>query len=98
MKNQNGDLRVVIDLKDGKASVGIQAPECDPLFFAHQGNLAAVLGVVPDFVDVARKRWEKTKLNPDCKSPLPSQEKPPTPPKAPRSGGKPAPTGQTPMF
>ncbi|GAH86864.1 unnamed protein product, partial [marine sediment metagenome] len=31
MKNQNGDLRVVIDLKDGKASVGIQAPECDPL-------------------------------------------------------------------
>lgn len=98
MKNLNGDLRVVIDLKDGKASVGIQAPECDPVFFAHKGDLAAVLGVVEDFVDVARKRWEKTKLNPECETPLPSQAKPAAPPRAARSGGSSAPKSQPPMF
>jgi sRNA-binding carbon storage regulator CsrA len=28
------ELKVVISLKGDKASVGIQAPECDPVFFA----------------------------------------------------------------
>lgn len=98
MANQNGELKVVIALKDGNASVGIQAPECDPVFFGHKGDLDAVLGVVPDFVNVARKRWKKTKLNPECESPLPSQAKPAAPPKASRSGGSSAPDSQPPMF
>jgi len=98
MANQNGELKVVIALKDGKASVGVQAPECDPVFFGHKGDLAAVLSVVPGFVDVAKKRWEKTKLNPDCETPLPSQEKPAAPARVATSRGSPAPKSQPPMF
>ncbi len=99
MANTNGELKVVIALKDGQASVGVQAPECDPVFFGHKGGLAAVLGAVPGFVNKAKKRWEKTKLNPECESPLPSQEKPATPPRATSpSRGKPQPDSQPPMF
>lgn len=99
MANQNGELKVVIALKDGNASVGIQAPECDPVFFGHKGDLDAVLGVVPDFVDVARKRWKKTKLNPECETPLPSQAKPAAPTGATsRPRGSSAPDSQPPMF
>lgn len=99
MANQNGELKVVIALKDGKASVGIQAPECDPVFFGHKGDLAVVLGAVPGDVDKARKRWEETKLNPECETPLPSQAKPAAPTGATsRSGGSSAPDSQPPMF
>jgi len=98
MANQNGELKVVIALKDGNASVGVQAPECDPVFFGHKGDLVVVLGAVPGDVDKARKRWEETKLNPDCKTPLPSQAKPAPSLQPARSGGSSAPKSQPPMF
>jgi hypothetical protein len=69
-------LKVVIALDGDKAKVGVQAPECDPVFFGLEGTLKAVLRAVPGFVEEAKKRWETSKLNPKCESPLPSQEKP----------------------
>lgn len=97
MSGLNGDLKLVISLKGGRASVGVQAPECDPLFFGIEGDLGVVLNGVPGFVEEARRRWETNKLNPECETPLPSQAAPPAP-AAPRSRGKPAPSDQPPMF
>jgi len=71
------ELKLVISLKGDKASVGIRAPECDPAFFSLDGDLKAVLKAVPKLVEEAKTRWEASKLNPKCESPLPSQEKPP---------------------
>jgi len=71
------ELKVVISLKGDKASVGVQAPECDPVFSSLEGDLKAVLKAVPKLVEEAKTRWETSKLNPKCQSPLPSQEKPP---------------------
>ena len=101
MGGKNGELKLVISLKGGKASVGIQAPECDPLFFGLEGDLPAVLGGVPGFVEEARRRWETSKLNPECESPLPSQAKPAAPARtttATRSRAKPAQTDKPPLF
>lgn len=70
------ELKVVIALKGDKASVGVQAPECDPAFFSLEGDLRTTLKAVPKFVEEAKTRWEASKLNPKCESPLPSQEKP----------------------
>jgi len=67
------ELKLVVSLKEGKASVGVQAPECDPAFFSLEGDLKAALKAVPGFVQEAKTRWETSKLNPECKSPLPSQ-------------------------
>jgi hypothetical protein len=76
MAGQNGELKLVISLKDDKAMVGVQTPECDPVFFSIEGDLGAVLGGVPGFVEEAKRRWETSKLNPKCETPLPSQAKP----------------------
>ncbi len=70
------ELKVVISLKGDKASVGVQAPECDPVFFGLEGDLGAILSGVPGFVEEAKTHWETTKLYPKCETPLPSQEKP----------------------
>ena len=101
MNQKNGELKVVIALREGKASVGVQAPECDPAFFMHKGDLTTVLGAIPGDVDKAKKRWEKDKLNPKWEGPLPSQEKPPAPAAAASSSGsrtKPASQDQPLMF
>jgi len=72
----SNELKVVISLKESKAAVGVQAPECDPVFFGLEGDLQATLNAVPEFVDEAKTRWETSKLCPKCESPLPSQEQP----------------------
>ena len=69
------ELKVVISLKESKAAVGVQAPECDPVFFGLQGDLQAALNTVPEFVEQAKTRWETSRLYPKCETPLPSQEK-----------------------
>lgn len=70
------ELKVVISLKGDKALVGVQAPECAPLFFSLEGDLKTASRVVPRFVEEAKTRWEASKLNPKCEAPLPSQTQP----------------------
>ena len=70
------ELKVVISLKEDKAAVGVQAPECDPVFFGLEGDLQTTLKAVPKFVEEAKTRWETSKLYPKCETPLPSQEQP----------------------
>ena len=73
---QKDELKVVISLKGDKASVGVQAPECDPVFFGLEGTLKTTLKAVPGFVEEAKTRWGTSKLNPKCETPLPSQAQP----------------------
>lgn len=72
------ELKVVISLKGDKASVGVQTPECDPVFFGLEGDLRTALKAVPKFVEEAKNRWETSKLYPKCETPLPSQAQPAT--------------------
>jgi hypothetical protein len=70
------ELKIVISLKGNKASVGVQAAECDPAFFGLEGDLSAALTAVPGFVEQARTHWQTAKRHPKCASPLPSQSQP----------------------
>lgn len=50
-------LKIVITLRDGKATVGIQSPGCDPVVSAVTGGLEEVLAQAPALVTRAREQW-----------------------------------------
>jgi len=54
------ELKVVISLKDGKASLGVQAPDCDPVFAVLEGSLEEALEKVPALVAEAREKWDSS--------------------------------------
>ncbi len=76
-------LKVVVEELEGKAVVGVQAKDCDPLLTVLPGvTVEQALGRVPELVAAARERWT---LNPK----MPAYQRPPEPAKpatpAPRS-------------
>jgi hypothetical protein len=70
------EIKVVITLKEGGASVGIQKPDCDPIFSKVEGELPAVLKAIPKLIAGAKTSWEANSKYPECKTDL----KPKTPP------------------
>jgi len=70
------EIKVIIVLKGDRGSVGVQSPNCDPVFATMQGGLDAILQRVPGLVAEARQRWAETPRYPKCESPLPSQTAP----------------------
>ena len=70
------ELKIVIILRDDRIMLGVQSPDCDPVYETLKGTLAAALKRVPKLVEEAKTRWETNKLNPKCETPLPSQEQP----------------------
>lgn len=51
------ELKVVIILKADKAMLGVQSPDCDPVYKTMEGDLSAVLQVVPTLVAEAKLKW-----------------------------------------
>ncbi|MBI4215901.1 MAG: hypothetical protein HY687_00685 [Chloroflexi bacterium] len=85
--SEGEEIKVVIALKGGRGSIGVQAPLCDPLFAVLEGGLAEALARAPALVEEARHRWATSPRYPQCESPLPA----PTPPAAaPPARGRPA--------
>lgn len=71
------EIKVVIVLKDNRGSVGVQSPECDPVFVAFEGDLGAALQRVPGLVEEAQRQWEGTPRYPKCENlPPPPQPQP----------------------
>lgn len=82
----NDELKVVITLKGQAASIGVQSPDCDPIFSKIEGDLPAALESVPGLVEEARRSWESNPRYPKCETPLSSQAAPPPQPRsAPRA-------------
>ena len=75
------EIKVVIALKDGSGAVGVQTPDCDPFFLLVEGELAAVLGRVPEALETARAQWAQSPKYPKANLP----EHPPPAPAAPRA-------------
>ena len=75
------ELKVVITLKGERGTIGIQAPDCDPVFSLFEGSLGQALERVPGLVSEARERWEqnpqyprtKHELTPPAQQPRPAQ-------------------------
>jgi len=71
------ELKVVIALREGKASIGVQAPNCDPVLAVVQGGLADALTGVPTLVASAKEQWQTNKHYPkSTRAPAPA---PPSP-------------------
>jgi hypothetical protein len=78
------EIKVVILLKDGRGSVGIQSPECDPVFSTVEGDLVTIAAELPALVQLAEVKWSTSPKNP--KSTI---EPPSAPPPGSATGGSP---------
>jgi hypothetical protein len=78
------ELKVVIILKANKAMLGVQSPDCDPVYKTMEGDLAAVLQVVPALVAEAKLQWAAAPRYP--KADLPKPVAPATPATTPAAG------------
>jgi len=65
------ELKVVIILKANKAMLGVQSPDCDPVYKTMEGDLAAVLQVVPTLVAEAKLQWAAAPRYPKADLPKP---------------------------
>ena len=68
------EIKVVISIKNGKNSVGVQAPSCDPIFQILDGGLETALARVPTLVEEARKKWAANPRNPRADLPAPAAQ------------------------
>ena len=69
---QSNALKVVIILNDSKVMLGVQSPDCDPVYTTLKGNLAAALRRVPKLVDEAKQKWSTSPRNPNANLPTPA--------------------------
>jgi hypothetical protein len=65
------ELKVVIILKANKAMLGVQSPDCDPVYKTMEGDLAGVLQVVPALVAEAQLKWTASPRYPKADLPKP---------------------------
>ena len=68
----SNELKVVIVLKDDKIMLGVQSPDCDPVYTTLKGTLAAALKRVPKLVDEAKQKWTASPRNPAANLPTPA--------------------------
>ena len=69
---RSNELKVVIVLKDDRIMLGVQSPDCDPVYTTLEGTLAAALKRVPKLVDEAKQKWSASPLNPNANLPKPA--------------------------
>ena len=75
---EHSGLKVVLHVEEGRALVGIQQKDTDPVLeWVQASTLEEVLAAVPGLVDRARERWAQSPHNP-------AYQRPPAPPPAPR--------------
>ncbi len=68
---KTSELKVVIILKANKAMLGVQSPDCDPVYKTMEGDLASVLQVVPTLVAEAQLKWTAAPRYPKADLPKP---------------------------
>jgi len=78
------EIKIVILLKDGHGSVGIQSPECDPVFSTVEGDLVSIAAELPALVQLAEMKWSTSPKNPQAPVPPP----PPAPTYSPSTAKK----------
>jgi len=81
------EIKIVIVLKGDRGSVGIQSPDCDPVFATFEGDLGVALEKVPVLVEEANRRWDQNPKYPKCQTTLPEASQPAAAPA--RSAGAP---------
>lgn len=71
-KQPANELKVVIVMKADNLLLGVQAPECDPVYKTLKGDLAKALKRVPGLVAEAKQKWEAAPRYPKANLPEPA--------------------------
>jgi len=69
---RSGELKILIILNADKVMLGVQSPDCDPVYTTLKGTLADALKQVPKFVEEAKQRWSSTPRYPKANLPEPA--------------------------
>lgn len=89
------EIKVVIIMKADNIMLGVQSPDCDPVYKTMKGDLTAALQLVPTLVAEAKLKWETSKRYPKANLPEP----PPAPkPARPPAAASPPKTKAQPSF
>lgn len=67
------ELKVVIIAKNENLMIGVQSPDCDPVYETLTGDLAAALKKVPKIVDGAKQKWMENPRYPKADLPAPPE-------------------------
>ena len=66
------DLKVVVSIKDGRATIGVQRPSSDPHIESFEDpDLAGLTQEVPAVIERARAKWEDEPKHPGHERPAP---------------------------
>ncbi|MFH1031085.1 MAG: hypothetical protein V1767_00740 [Chloroflexota bacterium] len=65
------EFKLVIQVKDTKAIIGISAPDADPIFQTAEGNIPEILGTAAELIETAQEKWKTVKKNPTIDLPKP---------------------------
>ena len=69
---ESEDLKVVLSIKGGRATIGVQKPSADPHIETFDDrDLGALAQEVPAVTERARARWEETPKHPAYERPAP---------------------------
>jgi len=58
------EFKVIITAKEGRCSVGIGAPNCDPQLSIVEGGLEQALSRLPGLIQQAQAKWSQSPRNP----------------------------------
>jgi len=85
----SNEMKVVIVMKDANIMLGVQSPDCDPVYDTMKGTLAAALKKVPALVAEAKQQWEANPRYPKADLPEPPPSSTPARTSAASSPAKP---------
>jgi hypothetical protein len=85
------EFKIVVNFKDGRAVVGVSAPDSDPVFGTVEGDMPKVLSGAMDLLAVAQEKWKTQKRNPAANLPKPA----PVPATTTTPSAKPVPAAQS---
>ncbi len=72
---QSDELKVVIVVKGDDVVMGVQSPDCDPVYTTFEGDLGTALERVSGLVDEAKAKWSVNRRNPEANLPTPEPAK-----------------------
>ena len=95
-RQPSSEIKVIIITKADSVMLGVQSPDCDPVYKTFKGTMADALQQVPAFIEDANRKWDANPRYPKANLPEP----PPNPPPAARTtvAATPAKTKAQPKF
>lgn len=63
------DTKIIISHNDEKCIVGIQIPDCDPIYYTPNGDLPTVIAGIMTEVEETKVAWAEKKRYPEAKLP-----------------------------